>query len=236
MAAVTLGVAFSDSNAGNLEAVPITAFTPAVGDLLVVLVGSASTAVSGVLTDDQGGTYTRIGNATPRTELFVADRLVPSSVSTTMTITHTGDATAGVNVVAFRVSGLTRVGAAAVLQWLNADNGTSGTTPSVTLPAACLTGNPTLFVTGAAIAAPFVTEPSGWTERMDQGFTTPTVSLHASSRDSGFTGTTISAGNTVAAIWAAIAVELDTSAATATDESGGVARGVGRGTARGMAA
>lgn len=233
MATVALARAFSDTNSGNLEAIPLTAFTPSVGDLLVIAVGSAGTAVNGVLSSDQGGSFTRLGNATPRTELYVADQLVASAVSHTLTITHTGDATTGVNVMVFRVTGMTRTGAAAVRQWLNADNGTSGTAPSVTLASSCLTGNPTLFIAGAAIAAPMLTEPSGWTELMDQGFTTPTVSLHASSRDSGFTGTTITAATTVAATWAALAVELDTSASVGTDESG-VGRGVGRGVSRGI--
>jgi hypothetical protein len=58
-----------------------------------------------------------------------------------------------------------------------------------------------------------IAKPTSWTEQVDVGYATPSTGLEYASRNSGFTGTTITWASTSATVWGAISVELDTSAA-----------------------
>lgn len=235
MSAVVLAVADHDTNAasGNTRAVP--AFTPAVGDLLVLVLGASGIggAFFPVITCDNGISFSFVAGAVPRMDVYIADQLVSAAVAHNITLDYTGDPTTGQNAQVLRVSGMTRTGISAIRQILNTDNGVSGTAPAVTLAAACLTSNPTIFAARAAIAAPFFSEPASWTELDDNGFTTPTASQAVCSRDSGYTGSSFTAGATVAASWSAIAIEFDSSASVE-DEGSAVAIGVARGVAVGV--
>jgi hypothetical protein len=79
------------------------------------------------------------------------------------------------------------------------------------LSQAALTGNPTL----AAVASgdTTTTPPASWTERQDASQSTPTTALEVCTRDSGFTGTTITFGATQSTVYASMAIELDSSVA-----------------------
>ncbi len=218
MSAITLLATDSDTNSGGTNTRPVSV-TPAVDDLLVVVVGSSG--VSGsfypAVTCDNGITFTRVTpGAVPRVDVWISDQKVSSAVLHTVTVDFTGDPTTGQNIDVLAVSGMTRVGAAAIRpgQILNQDNATSGTTPQIVLPAACLTGNSVLFIVRAALADPFSTPPAGWTELSDNGFDTPTVAMACSAINSGFTSNTITAGASVAASYAALAIEFDASAPT----------------------
>lgn len=83
-------------------------------------------------------------------------------------------------------------------------------TPCVSaFASACLTENPTLGLVTSALNPANMTEPTGWTEQADTGYTTPTRGAEYVSRDSGHTGTTITWGNTGSASHGALIVELD---------------------------
>jgi hypothetical protein len=56
------------------------------------------------------------------------------------------------------------------------------------------------------------TPPTGWTERMDIGYSAPPTGLDVASRDSGYTGTGDAFGTTPVGNWSSLILELDTSA------------------------
>lgn len=218
MTAIALLTSDSDSNAGGTNTRVVT-FTPAVDDLLVVVVGSSGIAGSfyPAVTCDNGVTFTRVTpGAVPRIDVWISNQKVSSAVLHTVTVDYTGDATTGQNIDVLKVTGMTRTGTSAIRpgQILNQDNATSGTTPQVVLPAVCLTGNSALFIVRAATTDPFSTPPAGWTELSDNGFDTPSVAMACSAIDSGFTSDTITAGASVAANYASLAIEFDASAPT----------------------
>lgn len=213
MAAVTHGVGTPSSVNG--ESYAAGSFTPAVDDLLVVFVVATATVAAGSVTDDQGGTYTRVDTATKEAGgdtlyCFVRTALVASAVAHVVTFTCTGDAGTGATVQIARVSGLTRTGSSAIRQIAKQSNQAAGT-PAPTFASACLTGNPTLTFMASGDSAG-LTGPTGWSLRSNNGYNTPTTRAQYESRDSGFTGTTITWGSATTTEFGAFAVELDTSA------------------------
>src|SRR5437879_9025556 len=78
-------------------------------------------------------------------------------------------------------------------------------------------GNPTV-TTNPIIAAvinnstaPILTEPTGFTERDDVSYLTPTVGFETVSRDSGTGVTTLTWGSASATAWEGVAIEVDAS-------------------------
>lgn len=214
MAAVTHAVA--TASAANANTYTTGAFTPAAGDLLVVFAYAASTIDVGAVTNSDGLTFTKIASITTNNEgtetiyCFVADQLA-NAVSQTCTLDVTGDIADGATVAVARVDGMTNTGAAAVRQ-SDTGFGGGGAQPSTVFAAAALTGNPTLGVVGANLNPPALTAPTGWTEQVDTGHDTPTRGLEYVSRDSGFTGTTMTwSGGTTK--HGEISIELDASGA-----------------------
>ncbi len=218
MAAVVLGVTLVDN--ANLTSYTTGSFTPALDDLLVVFVkGRVTLTRPSTMTDSLGGTYTNIlaldGPATNGTMyLFVRDSLTPNS-SMTITWDCTGDEAGAAHIQVARVSGITRTGATAILQTATQSAQSASTTPAPTFSSSALTGNPTLGAVFNRTNPAGLTEPSGWTERSDVGNDGPTTGTEWASRDSGFTGTTITWGSTSASLFGSIIVEVDTSAAAA---------------------
>jgi hypothetical protein len=224
MAAVTHRHA-DTPDTSNASSYTSGSFTPGNGELLVVVVDASGTAATGTVTDSIGGTYTRIIGAQHSSAdliaFFVRDALIGTGVSMTVTFDCTGDNATGCNIFVAGVSGMTRTGASAVRQSDNTDNTGAGTTPSITFPAAALTGNPTIVAIGNASNPAGCTPPTSLTELADVGYSTPTRGTEYASRDSGFTGTTITWGAASASAWGAVGIELDTSAA-ATEITPGV--------------
>lgn len=217
MAAVTNAYApTADTN--NVTAYASPSFTPAAGDLLVVLIVASGTQTNGTVTASANGiTFTFVNKSIQNTStneclVFVADQLVPASpAAMTVTFNCPADAGTGAVVMCARVSGMSLAGTAAIRQSTKQDNQTGGTTPAPVFPASALTGNPTLVVLGA-ISTTGTTQPAGWTEQVDTTYATPTIGAGYVSRDSGFTGTTITWGSTATA-FGDVAIELDASAA-----------------------
>lgn len=213
------------------------AFTPAVGDLLVAFcIGSGQTNDSATLASSVGGfTFSQVTGAVAsftasghRMYVFVSDQLVTSATSQTVDFTP-GTQANGSHIFVYSVSGLTRRGLIAVRQTKTLSTQTNGT-PAVTFDAAALTDNPTFAFFGNNTSPAGTTAPSSWTENAsgDLGYSNPTIGGSIASRDSGFTGTTITWGASTTSNWAAIIVEIDSSAYT-------IAPAVGTGTFTGYA-
>lgn len=188
--------------------------TPALGELLVVFCAvSTNTNTAPTCTDDQGGTYTLVrtqtwDSSTDTISVFVRTKPVENATAHNVTVA-TGANDAGV-VGVIRVSGMCRFGSSAILQSIGADNGAASGTPAFTFSSSCVTTNVTIVAVGSADTT--TTEPASWTEQIEANQATPTTALEVATRDSGFTGTTVTWGATAATVWAAVGVELDGSA------------------------
>jgi hypothetical protein len=218
-AVTTLGSSFT-TTAGNKT---VTA-TPAVGDLIVAVVANSgrTTAQAPTITDNNSsGTYTQVIAATKNSSadsmwVFVRDALVPAASSTIFTFAPVATDTGGGFASVLKVTGMSKVGAAAVRQSLQANNQSTGT-PSITLGAAILTTNPAIGAvmtgqTGTTNTAP----PTGWAELNDSGYSTPSTGREVTSIDSGSTLTTVAWTAATTSAFCALVVELDASASSAT--------------------
>lgn len=215
MAACTHGVTFTSTT--NAATYTSGAFTPAAGDLLVGLIRAGATKVvppNATLSTSLGVTFSYIARRTFRTSsdslyLFVADTFAVAS-SQTATFTCTTDNANGINLFICRVSGMSRTSGDAVRQSSGQDNQAAGTTPAPVFTAAALTGNVCLGLIGNASNPAALTFPTSWTEQVDTGYATPTSGAEYVTRDSGFTGTTVTWGSTSATAFGSLIVELDT--------------------------
>lgn len=214
MATVTFQNAVYDTNAGAKNA---TAFTPAVGDQIVVFSGHSGVATPPTITDNQGGTYTIAGSGCLRSgsttahAWYVRDALVSSAVSHTVTSTPGGTSTGG-GLAVYTVTGVTKTGATAIASSGNQNNQSSGATPSVTLSATPNTNNIIFGGTTQALnSTTAVTPPTSFTENFENGHASPTSSIEVCHRNTGHTSSSVTWGATVAAAFGATAFELDTS-------------------------
>jgi hypothetical protein len=205
-----------------------SSFTPTAGDLLVVLI--RVTGVSGsaprLAASANGITFGATGVGEPlinqfsnasahKNIVFVANQLVgasPSAMTLTLTLTA-GDTGSGAVVSVIAVTGMSRAGVAAVLQFKADDNSqTAGGTPAVVvLPAAPQSANPLLGWTGI-ISTGGMTPPTGWTELLDLSYSTPTTGFEVAGLASGGSSATITWGSN-STVGAHGVIEFDTSAA-----------------------
>jgi hypothetical protein len=216
VATVTHRRAFATTN--NQATYASGAFTPGAGELLVVgvIVSGTALATPTISSDTQGLGFTLVGQRTwaaaHKVYVFVADKFAAAS-SEDLTVDVTGDDGTGCIIFVVGVSGMHRVGAAAVRQTAEA-NGATGTTPAVTFASAVLTDNPTIGWLGNATNPAGMTPPTSWTEPIpDTGFATPTIGGEEVARNSGFTGTTVTWGST-SSTHGEVMVELDASVPT----------------------
>lgn len=220
MAAVTSLVATPDTGA-----TPNTSgtFTPTAGALLIAIIAtSGSTGSAGTLTSSANGiTWTNVnvaafGGGAHTLNIFVANQVVPGSPAL-MSITWTPtDAGTGTVIFVGQVTGMSRVGLDAVRQSAKEDNHSGAGAPAPVFAAAALTDNPTIGAVGVeGVTANAAVPNASWTERGDTGYSTPSTAAEWCSRDSGFTGTTITWTSAAATVWASMSVELDASAPAA---------------------
>jgi hypothetical protein len=197
------------------------AFTPAVNDLLVASVTASGTVqATATLTNSAGTTFTQFGRVAYATDVnsiyfFVANSLVTSATSQTVTFNSASDPATGTIIMVASVAGMSRTGTSAILQTAAQNNQAAGGTPAPTFASAVNTNNPTIGVVGNNSSPAGMTTPSSWVEQNDTGFSTPTTGQEYVSKNNGFTGTTITWGSTSATVFGSGIVELDTSAAGA---------------------
>jgi hypothetical protein len=175
------------------------------------------------MTDSQGLGFTKIAgkgySSNANTVYVFVSNSFASASSMTVTFGCPGDTATGANIAIARVSGMLRTGSSAVKQF-DASHAPAGT-PSTDFAASALNTNPTLGVVGNSSNPAGIAKPTSWTEQVDLGYSTPSTGLEYASRNSGFTGTTITWGSS-ATEWGAISVELDTRAPTPSNTPGGV--------------
>jgi len=194
-------------------------FTPAAGDLLCAFViASDSILGSPTMSDTQGIGFSLLSGAANepmfatgihRLYFYVSNTTAAAS-SMTVTFNCTGDQATGCIIFVASVAGMTATGLSAVLQSKSQQNQAAGT-PAPAFSAAAQTGNVTLGCVAQASASA-MTPPTSWTEQADVTYLTPSIGGEYVSRNSGFTGTTITWGSATVGNFASLIVELDTSA------------------------
>lgn len=225
----------------NTDTYPTAAFTPVAGDLLVVLVGANGTVATTptLVASANGLTFTRLSTqANKNTGLdtqyaFVANQLVPNTPSAmTLTFNCPQDPATGVIISGFTATGMSKTGSTAIRQSA-ADSGVlAGTAPAPVFGANALSTNPTLFTHFNTVGTS-KNPPTGWTQREELFVATPTSGMLSASRDSGFTGTTITSGSTTQGGCSAIAIELDASSSVVNFNQTSARAGTGTLTAAG---
>jgi len=202
------------------------AFTPAASDLLVVFVvgGGLFNDATVDLTSSTALTFTQITHATFNDSTddiyaFVANALVTDTSSQTVTVAHAPHASTGTIIAVCAFAGMTRFGLSAIKQSKIVNNRLAVDTPVIIFDAACLTGNPTICMVGNGNNPAALTAPTSWTEQGDVGFATPTTGGEYVTRNSGFTGTTVTWGSASSTRWGALGLELDTAGQTTTQKA-----------------
>lgn len=194
------------------------------GDLIVVGIFAANNSQTApTVSDDKGGgeTYAQVpgsaqctlGGQTYTLTVHVRQQFVREASGTTHTITATTGANDAAEIGMVRIipaSDYLRAGAAAIRSYGFA-NGASGTSPSATHNLTPLTENFCMFFVGSGDTT--TTPPSGYTERLEAGQSTPTTRLEIATIDSGNTTATITAGATASTDWTCCVLEIDTSEA-----------------------
>lgn len=218
MAAVSLLGSTFTTTAG---AKSVTA-SPAVGDLILILVQVSGDSTWSAPTDDQSGTYTPIGTQLSVNvrygQLYIRNSLISSAVSTTFTLANPGSDTGG-GLAVIKVTGMSKVGSAAVRQTKqNSQQGTGANVATGTWTSSKLTTNP---IVGCLIKDTISgAEPTtGYTELLDTYYLTPDVSIEVQKKDSGDTTNTMTWNSNLVTgrFYGAVGVELDaSSSATST--------------------
>lgn len=212
MAAVTLLGAATFATASGTKTVTAT---PAVGDLIVIVVAHSGNTANVAPTDNQtGGTYTQINTCVKATsadtmQMWVRDDFILSAVSTIFT--HAPGASTGGGLAVHKITGMFKAGTAAVKQSAVQSNQAASGTPTPVLGVAALTDNPLIGAVYNATNPATLTPRTSWTETADVGHAAPVTGLETMSRDSGETATSIAWGGTSASAFASIVAEFDIS-------------------------
>lgn len=218
MAAITHRVTTADTGA-----TPNTSgnFTPAIGDLLVVIMAASATtdaAPTMQVSTTPPGTWALVATVQQsgggnRLYVFVAEQFVTSATSRSVTGDTPNDASTGTVLTVYSISGMTKTGAAAVRQIGQQDNQASGSgNPNPAFSAAVLTSNPTIAAVMNS-SNPANLNLTSWTEPAgaDTGYASPTTGLQSCFRDSGFTGTAMTYDGASATAFGSVAIEFDAS-------------------------
>lgn len=197
--------------------------TPAIGDLIVVITCNSgrTTAQSGTLSDNQGSghasSYAQINSFTKKTSAdsmwaYVRGDTIRAASSTTWTFTPTATDTGG-GLQVFKITGMSVAGLAAIRQSAIVSNQASGSAPAPALDVVALTGNALIGAMMNATSPAGMTQPTGFTESVDTGWSTPTEGVETCFASSGITASTITWGSSSASAFGALVLELDATAA-----------------------
>lgn len=194
--AVTITPVTATISSADAESYVSDAFTPAAGDLLVVIVQGRSTAAAATLTSSVGGdTFTRAYSRSisiGTTYVFIADQLA-SNVSQTLTFDCTGDAAVACVIKIFRITDITRLGSAALRQSAGSSL-SAGTDPTVTFSSAPLTTNPIILAVDMGDGTAGLAAPAGFSTANEDVTTSPQGTLGTCYVTGGVTSTTINWG------------------------------------------
>lgn len=208
LAVTLLGTATFTTNNGTKT---VTA-TPAVGDVPVIITAHTGNTSSNAPTDNNSsGTYTRVATTTKNAgadtlSVWVRNSAIASAVSTVFT--HAPGTTSGGGLVVLKVTGASKLGASFARQ-SGVHQGAALATPAPVFSSAALTTNAVISAVLNGTNTPVLTPRTGFTSRVDAGYSTPTTGLDVISRDSGETGTTQTWGSGSDTAFTSVAVELD---------------------------
>lgn len=180
---------------------PSGAITPAVGDIFIVACSAlGNTNATPTCSDNNGitNTYTLIGTAafgtnTNTLSIFVRDKPIFNTTSTTVTITIGAHTSVECCVLAFAQG--QKTGSSAIRSSGKTENSTDP--PTATLNQEAYTYNPTIAIVGydgGGVVSGTYLSPSGWTERQDacpSGAASIEVCTRNGVPSAGFTGTVI---------------------------------------------
>jgi len=215
MATVTHAVTTFTTAAGNKTGTA----TPALNDLIVIVVAATGVATTAV-TDNNAdglGTYTKISaseftgfSTTGNLNMWVRNALIGSATSTIFSVTQTSSTGVGLDV--YRIAGMSQTGAAAVRGYGGQSTGTASTAPAPVLSVTPLTGNPIITAVASGTNPPALTAPGSFTATVtNTGYTVPTTGLDTTYASSGITSATVTWGSNSATAFASMAVEFTTS-------------------------
>lgn len=207
MAIALAGIAVTNNTSSGTKS---ATFTPAVGNLIVVLTAHTGYTGSTAPTDDQGGTYSLVTTATKnasadRMQVWIRTALVSSAVA--HAISHAPGTTTGGGIWITRWSGISAIGAGAARQSAKQDN-QSAATPAPAFATAALSTNATITAVFNATNPAGLTQPTNYTDRGALGYASPTTGWQLATRSSGETGTTITWGSSSGSAFCSVAVEL----------------------------
>lgn len=209
-AAVTSKRSYKDSTDGT--SYTCTAFVPTAGSLLLVFVTASNTQDDphGALTDSQslGWEYiirARFATNVHETVCFVAKKLAAAS-SMTVTFACGGDAATGADIEVVEITGVTRTGWSAVYQFQYLENQAVGT-PSIGM-SATLSTSATIAIVGNSTNPAGINPPTGFTEIVDTGYTTPATGSEIVYQVGSVSGTQ-TWGSSSASAFGVILIEID---------------------------
>lgn len=194
--------------------------TPAVGDLIVIIRTATGSTTSTAPTDNNSGgagTYS-LGKSVLRNtsadilEIWVRTALIASASSTVFT--EAPGVTTGGGLQVFKVTNMTNVGAAAILQSASQANQAANAVPAPTFTNFPLATNPIFTAaanaTGSGGFANFV-GPVGHVNTALLGYATPTSTLRSTFAEGGVTAKAQTWTAQSPTVWGSIAIELDSS-------------------------
>ena len=193
--------------------------TPGVGELIIIISANTGfTALTAPTDDNSSGTYTRIATAykaanADTMSIFARTSLIPSTASTVFT--HAPGTSSGGGLTVIEISGVSykKTGASAAKQAVAVQ---SNQDPTITpTPTFTYFPNPANMIIGATFNATTgagMTARTGYTERRDVNYATPSTGLETMTRDSGEAMKAIAWGGTIAFDSCSLALELDSEA------------------------
>jgi hypothetical protein len=188
--------------------------TPAVDDMIIIITLQSGSIAQVAPTDNNGGTYTRVGGIVKNSsadglDVWMRRDVVASGVSTIFT--HAPGTTTGGGLIVYKSTGITLNGALAAAKFNYQNNQSSGGTPTPVLNNAAETGHALIgaVFNGTSPATMTPRSSPAYTEDVDTGYSTPTTGIESMHINSGETGTSIAWGNTSASAFGSFILELD---------------------------
>ena len=189
--------------------------TPGVGDMVFIVTASTGNTSLATPTDDNAtGTYTLIATAYKNANadtmsIFGRTAQIPAASSTIFS--HAPGTSTGGGLTVITVTGMSykKVGASGARQSAVQNNQDPTITPTPTFTYSPKPENMIIAATFNASTGAGMTARSGYTERQDATYATPSTGLETMTRDSGEFMKNIAWGGTIAFDSCALAIEVD---------------------------
>lgn len=203
-----------DTSAGNKTVTK----TPSVDDLIIIIAATSGLASAPTITDDNPdglGAYTQIRTqvklaGADMLSAWVRNSLVSNSASTIFTMAPGTDTGGGLTVLRF--SGMSKAGSAAIKQSAGETNQIGGSLPAPHFGSTTLPNDALIEAIFSTVNPPDSSlSPTGWTERVNVGYNTPTSALEVATVDKGQEITTPVYPNSVSNTYCDLIIELDAS-------------------------